>query len=280
MKHTTLLTLLCLLFLCACSASGASTQISSTAALVASTETPSMLIAVYVPQPDETPTTPIWDRAQVSCEGKSFNLWSTPGTYLYQRDGGAFLTVVLKPGEASPSWPMSGPDTLSVAGTEDVTTGLGTLRATHLAAGRDYSILTGRLDYIKGTFQRHEWYVCGYGLVKLVSSESGVKSPGNNAYSSREDLVLVSFTPQTSNEPRIRYILADIQLGNVAYYYRANIADEETAEALRRWDAGVRVMNGERFEDLMVNGRWHIVYAGTDKPANGMDISLSSDSKR
>jgi len=30
----------------------------------------------------------------------------------------------------------------------------------------------------------------------------------------------------------VRYILADIQLGNVADYYRADITDEETAEAL------------------------------------------------
>ena len=90
----------------------------------------------------------------------------------------------------------------------------------------------------------------------------------------------MSFTPLTTNEARVRYILADIQLGNVAFYYRANIADEETAEALRRWDAGVRVLNSDQFESRIVNGRWYIVHSGTEKPVTGMDISLSSDPKR
>jgi hypothetical protein len=107
-----------------------------------------------------------------------------------------------------------------------------------------------------------------------------MKLPGNNSYSDREDLVLVSFTPQTTNEARIRYFLADIQLGNVVYYYRADIADEETAEALRRWDAGVRVLNSERFECRSLNGRGYIVHAETARPVNGMELRLSSDAKK
>jgi hypothetical protein len=145
--------------------------------------------------PTETPAVPQEASVQASCEGKPFNQWGSPGTYVYQRNGGDLVTIVLKPGEALPSLGVKGPATLSVAGTENVTTGLGTFRATHLAAGRDYSILTGRLDQVKGSYQRHEWYVCGYGLVKLTSSDSGVKSPGNTSYSSRVDLSLVSFTP-------------------------------------------------------------------------------------
>ena len=90
---------------------------------------------------------------------------------------------------------------------------------------------------------------------------------------------VVSFTPLATNESHVRYILADIQLGHVADDYRAHTADEETAEALRRWDAGVRIVNSERFERQIMNGRWHIVYAGTRRPVNGTDINLSSDSK-
>ena len=156
------------------------------------TEAPSTPIAVYIPQPAETPATTNWDNTQVSCDGKPFNMWGSPGTYLYQRDGDAFFAVTLKSGEASPSLGVHGPDPLSVAGTENVTTGLGTFHATHLNAGRDYSILTGRLDYIKGTYQRNEWYVCGYGLIKLTSSISEIKTPGNYSDSNSEDLVLLS----------------------------------------------------------------------------------------
>jgi hypothetical protein len=56
------------------------------------TEAPSTPIAVYIPQSSETPTTPIWDNTQVSCDGKPFNMWGSPGTYLYQRQQ-CFVTV-------------------------------------------------------------------------------------------------------------------------------------------------------------------------------------------
>lgn len=39
-------------------------------------------------------------------------------------------------------------------------------------------------------------------------------------------------------------------------------------------------MNSEEFERQIVDGRWYVVYAGTERPANGMDISLSSESKQ
>jgi tetratricopeptide (TPR) repeat protein len=244
----------------------------------ATAEEPPVPIAIYVPQAHETPVTPKWDHTQASCDGKPFNMWGSPGTYLYKRDGGAFFTITLKSGEAIPSLGVSGPDTLSVAGTVTITTGLGTFQATLLSAGREYSILTGRHDFIKGTYKRSEWYVCGYGLIKLTSSDTGMKTPGNYAYSTSEDLVLLSFTPLTTNESHVRYILADIQLGNVADDYRADVAEEETAEALRCWDAGIRVANIEEFERKIVDGQWQIVYAGTDDPVIGTDIILTSDS--
>ena len=114
--------------------------------------------------------------------------------------------------------------------------------------------------------------------IKLISSDAGIRNPGNYSYSNSEDLVLLSFTPLTTNESHVRYILADIQLGNVADDHRANVADEETAEALRRWDAGIRVANIEGFERKIVDGQWQIVYAGTDNPVIGTDIILTSDS--
>jgi hypothetical protein len=205
-------------------------------------------------------------------------MWGAPGTYLYKRDDGTFFTLMLESGEAIPSFGVSVPDTLSVVGTVPLTTELGTFQATLLRAGREYSILTGRHDFFEGTCKRSEWYVCGYGLIKLISSDVGIKNPGNYSYEDREDLVLVSFTPITTNESHVRYILADIQLGNVAEEYRADITDEETAEALRRWDVGIRVVNIEEFECKVVDGQWKIVYAITDNQVIGTDIVLTSDS--
>ena len=233
-------------------------------------------IAVYMPQISETPTTPLWDNTQVSCDGKPFNMWGSPGTYLYQH-GGSFFTVTLKPGEEIPSLGVSVPDTLLVAGTENITTGLGTFQATRLSAAGEYSIFTGRLDSVNGTYERSEWYVCGYGLIKLTSSDSGGKTPGDSSYSNHQDFVLLSFTPLSTNESHVRYILADIQLGKVANKYRANITDQETVEALRRWDAGIRVVNIKKFERRLVIKKWQIVYTGTENSINGMDVSLTSD---
>ena len=96
----------------------------------------------------------------------------------------------------------------------------------------------------------------------------------------KSTLVLVSSTLISTNESHVRYILVDIQLGHVADDYRANTTDEETAEALRRWDAGIRVRNIERFERRVVNGRWQIVYMGTERHINGKDVNVTSDSKQ
>ncbi len=53
--------------------------------------------------------------------------------------------------------------------------------------------------------------------------------------------------------------------------------DEETAEALRRWDGGIRVENIEEFERKLVNGQWQIVHTGTENPIIGIDVILTSD---
>jgi hypothetical protein len=41
-------------------------------------------IAIYVPQPHETPTTPIWENTEVPCAGRPVYLWFSPGRYLYK----------------------------------------------------------------------------------------------------------------------------------------------------------------------------------------------------
>ncbi len=241
-------------------------------------KTPLVQVAIYIPQENEIPVTPIWDYTQASCIGKPYNMWGSPGTFLYKNNNDNLLPIILKPGEGITSLGVSVPGILSPLGTETITTCFGTLQATVIGASSTYSTLTGRLDYIVGEYQRMEWYVCGYGLIKLISSDVGVKNPGNYTFSNIYNLIISSFTPLTTNESHTRYILADIQLGNVAYEYRANIKDEETAEALRRWDAGVRVANSELFERKVIGQHWLIVYFGTEKSVIGKDIILNIDS--
>jgi Tol biopolymer transport system component len=79
-----------------------------------------------------------------------------------------------------------------------------------------------------------------------------------------------------STEGRIRYIIADVQLGNVIDYYRPSAgSDAVVAEAVRRWDAGIRAANVDQFERKIVNGNWQVVYAGSDTTIDGMDVILT-----
>ncbi len=80
----------------------------------------------------------------------------------------------------------------------------------------------------------------------------------------------------TSTEAQIRYVIADIQLGGVDNYYRQFLDQPAIAEAIRRWDAGVRVVNISQFERKIV-GSWMIVYAGTENQINGLDVLLTTD---
>ncbi len=76
----------------------------------------------------------------------------------------------------------------------------------------------------------------------------------------------------------MRYVLADSQLGGVIDYYRQFINQPNIAEAVLRWDAGVRVTNIARFERVVVPGdSWQVVFAGTYIHINGMEARLSSD---
>jgi Tol biopolymer transport system component len=79
------------------------------------------------------------------------------------------------------------------------------------------------------------------------------------------------------DEAEVRYILADIQLGNVADYYRQFLDQPNVAEAIRRWDAGITVTNIDQFERKLVGGTWQVVYAGTETLIDGKDVLLTSD---
>jgi hypothetical protein len=79
------------------------------------------------------------------------------------------------------------------------------------------------------------------------------------------------------DEARVRYVLADMSLGGPIKYYREFSEDPDAAEALRRWDDGVRVTNSSKFERQGEECGPGVVYQGTDSLVDGMDVKLSSD---
>jgi hypothetical protein len=118
------------------------------------------------------------------------------------------------------------------------------------------------------------WISKGIGVVKME------KTFGNGD-SKAVELMEFSGTGQSSsstfNEAQVRYILADSQFGSIDYY-RQFLDQPAVAEAVRRWDAGVRVTNINQFERKIVGDKgWQIVYVGTDTLINGMDVRLTTD---
>jgi hypothetical protein len=99
-----------------------------------------------------------------------------------------------------------------------------------------------------------------------------------------EEIILVEPTSQPvdtqSDEARVRYILADAQLGDVIDYYRQFADDPAVFDALDRWDWGVRVVNLGDFERI-INGDagWQVVYTGTNTLIDGMDVILTTDTE-
>jgi putative AlgH/UPF0301 family transcriptional regulator len=93
------------------------------------------------------------------------------------------------------------------------------------------------------------------------------------------DVRLTSDMPAKSyGEARVRYIMADMTLGGPVSYYRGYVdTDENAAEAVSRWDDGVRVTNSGSFGRKIVGGSWQIVYDGTERTIDGMDVRLTSD---
>jgi hypothetical protein len=79
------------------------------------------------------------------------------------------------------------------------------------------------------------------------------------------------------NEAEVRSKIVDAQLGGVIGYYR-RFDDPNSVEAVRRWDAGVRVVNLDKFERKIIQGRgWLVVYRGTDLRAHCGEAVLTTD---
>jgi hypothetical protein len=88
-------------------------------------------------------------------------------------------------------------------------------------------------------------------------------------------------------EPQVRYLLTDMSLGgNIALYrdYASREKDPDSREAVRLWEAGVRVINTNDFERRWVpnqygnNGRViRIVQRGSTRTISGNEVLLSND---
>jgi len=78
-------------------------------------------------------------------------------------------------------------------------------------------------------------------------------------------------------ESKVRYVLADIQVGERLSAYRKNASDLVVHEALRRWDAGVRVTNADRFEPGLRQNTDVVFRKGTKTLITGGGVALSTD---
>jgi hypothetical protein len=88
------------------------------------------------------------------------------------------------------------------------------------------------------------------------------------------------------HEPQVRYLLADMQLGGSLdqyHGYATQERDPDSREAIRLWDAGVRILNATAFERKWVanehgEGRHRrVVFRGTDRAVDGSWVKLNSD---
>ena len=172
---------------------------------------------------------------------------------------------------------------ISIGGTEAVTTTFGVFQALRVEGSQGYDIYgaVGRIGafipHIEDQYRASEWWVCGYGLVRVKASHS-YEDQGFPHSEKNFEAALVSVTPFAYYESAVRVILADMQLAGIVDAYRARTSDANVREALRRWDAGVRVVNLSRFERKAVAGQWRIVYEGTESPINGADVIMYTDS--
>jgi hypothetical protein len=195
-------------------------------------------------------------------------------TFLYFRDFGRWLS---KSGvtESSRCGFYNGRISIEVEDGDRVSTNLGSFESVRVNTTQEYFVSTANHSDPHGSIETSEWYVCGYGLVRSTRSWTDIYQSGSSLRQSEQELL--SFTPITTNEARVRYILLDIELADVEDDYRANIINEETAEALRRWSGGIRVINSDKFERIAIDDRWALVYAGTETPIDGKEVILNSD---
>jgi hypothetical protein len=90
----------------------------------------------------------------------------------------------------------------------------------------------------------------------------------------RSEVALLTTMSTAYHESAVRIILADMQLAGIVDAYRARIPDAAVREAVRRWDAGVRVANIDGFERKTIAGQWRIVHTGTERPIQGAAVDL------
>ena len=97
----------------------------------------------------------------------------------------------------------------------------------------------------------------------------------NRAITGREVLLT---SDRGLNQGVVRYILADLTLGRPVGYYEKIRADaSDIAEALRRWQAGDRLLNANLFEKDSNGDSFNIVYRGTKVVADPFHMRLNSD---
>jgi len=88
-------------------------------------------------------------------------------------------------------------------------------------------------------------------------------------------------------EPQVRYLLADLTGGGKVDMYRKYATEEhdpDSREALRLWDAGVRVVNMQDFERKWVTNQFgkdgrvfRVVFRGSSRTITGTEAVLSND---
>lgn len=87
-------------------------------------------------------------------------------------------------------------------------------------------------------------------------------------------------------EPQVRYLLADMTLGGNVAMYRDYAAgrDPDSREAIRLWDAGVRVVNTNEIERRWLTNQFgkdgrvmRVVQRGSDRTVTGDDLRLSNE---
>ena len=119
------------------------------------------------------------------------------------------------------------------------------------------------------------WLACALMLLSLGLTQC---APGaiEDISEPQDEGEPIEATGPACDEARIRYMMADLQLGAETAYYRRRSNDPDVAEALRRWNAEIRIVNIQDFErkKVMPLG-WKIVYAGTDQAIGGMEAELT-----
>lgn len=109
---------------------------------------------------------------------------------------------------------------------------------------------------------------------RLLNADSTIKNDGPIPGLTQGEM------PQTGSfdEARVRYILADIELGGPFEYY-ATKNDPSSVEAVARWNRGVRVSNINQFQRKVVTivgqDEILIVISGSEQIINANDVQLT-----